>query len=108
MIKEVERGAQWLDKEHPGWWNKVPTVGLDMEKCGYCVLGHVITVFKWEELWFRTHGDGWGVSHGFNLGDTYDRDDLWQPLGNLWVEQIIQRREAEVADLLPVVEEILR
>ena len=52
----------------------------------------------------------WGFSYGFNL-DGDDRKRFgWGPLGDLWIEQIIQRREAEVADLLPVeeLEEILR
>jgi len=81
MIKEVERGAQWLDKEHPGWWNKVPTTKLYMDKCGTCVLGYVLgSMETFDKLFVRKlETFDWCISHGFNLLATSEiqRDHLY-------------------------------
>lgn len=54
----VRRGAKWLDKNEPGWADKIDPDKLDMTTGQHCVLGQV--------FFDRTDPDSW--DNGFDIG----------------------------------------
>lgn len=43
IATRVARGAQWLDRNYPGWWAKIDLETLTVSSCKSCVLGQVYT-----------------------------------------------------------------
>jgi hypothetical protein len=45
LQKRVNKGAKWLDKNHPDWWKKIVPEKLDLSKGTVCVLGQTFNGF---------------------------------------------------------------
>ena len=71
--QRVEKGAAWLDRERPGWRDRIDLSNLDLGSGRHCVLGHE---FEREaaNVWLSgftyalriyKHSVNWDVEHGF-------------------------------------------
>lgn len=82
MAEAVQRGARWLDRNSPGWYNKINTNTLLMSSCALCVLGQI------------GFYNNFCSSLGFDLCDSdyqlneESRDYAWNKLRDLWLEEI--------------------
>jgi hypothetical protein len=60
-LSPAELGAELLDRALPGWRERIAVAELDLQDCGYCILGQLWGDFE----------DGMGVLFGsdWDLGD---------------------------------------
>jgi len=96
MKADVERGAAFLDKKEPGWFERIDVDKLDMSEgdrqpdgCG-CVGAQLYGEYD-EALYVWGVPDDNEVSFGFNLADM-SSSPRWTWLRKFWVEQIERRR----------------
>lgn len=79
VAARVARGAEWLDKVHPGWERRIDLSVLVLSDCTKCVLGQLVPNCEYDTgyeavLWAMTDGVGeikaaqWATDHGFNAG----------------------------------------
>lgn len=94
----VRRGARLLDKNRPGWFNRVKTTKLRMDHRCQCVFGQLEAHYLLEELRYETHGyippllaGDWARNHQFF--QAYDA--IWVLLQEEWLRQIRDRRIAQ-------------
>ena len=99
------RGAKLLDKERPGWFNKVKTSKLKMNNICACVYGQLRAESVFEALakendYFDAAGKygytypsvvaSWVAEGGF-----FDRQEIaWAAMEEEWLRQIRERRLA--------------
>ncbi len=95
-IKSVRRGAAFLDKERPGWADKINVPRLDIGSPSDCIVGQLhggdfcaglltLKVDDTESLGFMATSEG---------DRTIDFENLWLTL--LWKIKVIWRQEDPV------------
>ena len=96
----VANGIKYLDEHCPGWWEKIDTEKLDMDRPEDCICGQ-LGIGK---VGVGTQDLGMSGEHGFFANDNYfkpimeyhdiDQDDSLNEivLKSVWVERINRRR----------------
>lgn len=102
FIPRAEKGAEWLDKVVPGWFNRINVQQLDMNSCTSCVLGQACGYY-WNVINVidPKHGltgpeksvSPWSIEHGFAIGDHRPLKE-YKVLREAWVTVILQRQFA--------------
>jgi hypothetical protein len=98
----VARGVAMLDREVPGWHDRIVTETLNLEICYHCVFGQLFigNYAEGEAVMFSDYGNPSEASaaHGFTLGDQDPDDDseekLWHTLTEEWIKVITARQNA--------------
>lgn len=108
------KGARWLDKHHPGWFEKIDLRLLRLQNTRMCILGQCFGEF-WAALTQITgedeggeRGSKWARVYGFNAART-TRDTLvkgsYERLGLAWAPLVAIRQvkaaQAPLVDVLP-------
>jgi hypothetical protein len=94
IAERVARGAALLDKQDPGWWQRIDLSTLDLKDVCNCVLGQLGDTSDYfdicKSLDLRPHGTGerGAVALGFNAVPL----DEYDPLTAAWRELIESRR----------------
>lgn len=107
-VERVNRGAQLLDEEKPGWQNEVIPDKLDMRSSSFCIIGQVYGDYDeyvgvpfglGEDMNDEAADDA--IEHGF-LTRRFDEDkDIpWALLDLVWVTLLQERAEANEPVLL--------
>ena len=66
--ERVSYGAVVLDEHVPGWRDAVDPVGLDVSKCGACVLGQLFGSFRKGAVMLYGEEEQYRASvHGFDI-----------------------------------------
>ena len=93
LKNRVEHGAEMLDTEVPGWFNRIDTGTLELENCVLCVLGQLFGEYYEgvKALGIRNQGSFFGFSLSFGDEGYYGPDD-WELLRTLWIEEIRKRQ----------------
>lgn len=86
----MQRGAELLDREMPGWDKDINLAVLHLNWCDKCVVGQL---YEWYydgllTLGLRTTNDE--CEHGFNTHS--DDDEDWNKLTEEWRDLIASRR----------------
>jgi hypothetical protein len=108
--KACARGAKFLDKRAPGWYDRIDLTRLDMNDVHKCVLGQLegyygdgLYKYELDDRIIRT----WEATqwYGFTVG-AYEFDDMevgyvvdgyyWKVLDKAWAEQVANRRIEKV------------
>jgi hypothetical protein len=95
----ADRGAALLDKEKPGWADKINLETFDITECHYCVLGQVYGNFftsplREKLIGPRPYDTAEVEAHGFDLtAEEYQHDGNVESLGAAWVH-LIRARQA--------------
>ena len=105
----VERGATWLDKRCPTWFQEINLDTLDLGSGNYCILGQTAKCLAPRaSRWFGADYDTvckrygfhawskWMEDHGFNT-DFFNNYITYEMLDVAWTEYILNRREQEEA-----------
>lgn len=96
MLEEkVARGALLMDEIFPDWYKHVDTKTLDISSISACVLSQVFGGYITALEAIDGHRGDWmdvdqQVDHGFDGDDIRELLDLT----NLWILQILERRQA--------------
>ena len=91
LPKNVERGAELLDREKPGWERKIDVETLDLSSCSECILGQAFRVNQHPA--YRRALDILGVESS-RYGFTPWGRQAWSNLTAAWRELIESRRAA--------------
>lgn len=97
-LTNVQTGAALLDRERPGWEQKIDSATLDLNTCTQCILAQVFGSYQAgvaalvPTLWFehRSNHLPWVFAHGFSV-PTGDPNTLIP----LWREEIASRLKAD-------------
>lgn len=92
----VSRGAKFLDKKEPGWYNKVNPDILDIRSETNCVLGQIYRRYISGLVQLNLYGTGKKVSYGFTPNCT-GIDNIYRLSGLLnkyWRKEILKRRKS--------------
>ena len=90
IVKAVDKGEAWLDKNKPGWWEKVDLKGFQMHSSCLCVLGQLSPQANWLVILRRhnlTMADS--VAMGFDAED----GESYPALTAEWKKRIKARRK---------------
>lgn len=94
ISERVQRGAEWLDTERPGWFGEIDLSLLDLAECCLCVIGQVFGCYATERNPFDINR-AVAVEHGFNAGiDSSNWYAENRELQAEWVRVITERRAA--------------
>ncbi len=107
-MKRVAKGAEWLDRKHPGWHNQIDLTKFNIKDANVCVIGSVLGDYGRlvkdvdPGVWSDKNADKtekWAVKHGFNAADsgeefggTYVMESDYSLLQELWLLVIRDRR----------------
>lgn len=98
----VKKGAYWLDENHPNWANSLNLEKLQMNNCGYCVIGQAVGHYfdtiaeaagseaEDEDL----NEDTWAAKHGFQAPEGVDYRECieyYAGLETVWSDAIRSR-----------------
>lgn len=100
---KVARGATYLDRVRPGWYNEIDVKTLEINDCHECVVGQLTK--GWHPSKLGILGDE-VISYGFNLfepgwpeffamGGT--SAEWYQPLQDAWLTAIETRKLMETS-----------
>lgn len=99
LFDRAERGAAKLDREVPGWYDRIDLKTLNLESCYMCVFGQLYPGHynEGENKFFGSGEDACelAAAHGFSLGDHDDTEkdeENWVILNDAWTELIEARR----------------
>ena len=99
----IKRGAEYLDKNFPGWFNKVDIDRLNLGNCSDCVIGQLTgSYYGWSHK-FRDNP----VSFGFIFAPSDFFNNLsYTDLTDAWREYILDRRKSDcsLADVIAAVD----
>jgi hypothetical protein len=89
----VARGAEWLDKEVPGWEEQIDLSTLDLADSCQCILGQVYRNVAKACCWDGyIHGKNHLCLNTFELGfTTFGSDYDWALLDQAWITLIKDR-----------------
>jgi len=105
-VERVERGAQWMDENHPGWAHSINLDALKMDSCNTCIIGQACREmgFYWkivEAGAVNEDAEEWAVNRGFDIEDpdfdfdtarlTKESQAKYFGLEVLWTEQVKKR-----------------
>lgn len=94
LVQRVATGADELDSQNPGWFEKVNTDHLNTENPDTCILGQV-----YGDYFIALELLGWSFSDGFRLGfdlrSAEESHDAYTALKNLWTAEISARKAAK-------------
>lgn len=104
MLAAVERGMGWLDRNYPGWADRIDPDRLQMSQCQWCVLGQLVGEFD-TVLTNSGWTDGDAAEYGFTLTDDVallsipiPRRIEWELLTRLWQVHILLRQDYELME----------
>ena len=84
--KRVDRGIKWLDKNKPGWQNRIVFKRLRMSSDSTCICGQLFGSFS--ESPFGDHNkDNLSISLGFYTPPPTDYQ-YYSELGEIWKRKI--------------------
>lgn len=92
LVERVERGAELLDEEYPGWAFKIDEYLLDLANASKCVLGQLFGCYSagLDELKIDSLTED--VEYGFTILCAEDSSHpCWNTLTNLWLAEITER-----------------
>lgn len=100
----VERGAALLDREMPGWWERIDVVRLDVREPCRCIGGQLGSgeYGRYSRLMKQLFGDSACAAvaeHGFAAAD-YDYEEIT----GLWREAVAARR----VEILAAVDRVVK
>lgn len=94
LNEKVTKGALLMDEIFPDWHEHVDTKTLDISSINACVLSQVFGDYiKGLEVISDHRGDWLNVFQQMDHGFDAHRDDFTD-LTNLWIFQILERRQA--------------
>ena len=95
--ERVQRGIAFLDRNAPGWRDKIDLATLDLVNCKRCVIGQIFGEYvKGVNVILGEAGrelrEQFVSDHAFALEDTYaiHPDKSWRNLTNAWIEALEQ------------------
>lgn len=96
LVQDVQRGAALLDKQFPGWENRVDLGELTFPDTERCVLGQQ---FGTVQAGYTAVGvpddvevDGAYRDGGCHYGFNSDSGDSWASYRDAWEKEILKRR----------------
>lgn len=110
--KFVSEGAQWMDENRPGWYERINLDELDMRRGDRCILGQIDGLYETSlTKMFGTSESKpakvWAVEKGFNnryiISDAATRYhytnnmEYWYALRKAWEVQVQDRLIADKA-----------
>lgn len=101
-VDRAKRGAEFLDKEMPGWASRIDLSKFGMHDGRYCVLGQLFSnnnphspseayFFGVEELELGEDGRPTEDALGFFLRNSHGPCSSWSELTDAWVAEITLR-----------------
>lgn len=98
--KRVQTGMDYLDREFPGWWEKVDLETFDITRPDHCILGQVTGKNYWtvvEELPWLASKMGFTSLYEDCYDDLcyedYDDNYDFRLLHRTWIAVILYRRD---------------
>ena len=88
----VRNGIKWLNKNYPGWRNRINTSGLDMGNCKFCIMGQVNGDFCNDAR--ISENDALATRLGFNIPVTggWEKNSRYMDrLSRAWVSELRTR-----------------
>ncbi len=89
----VGRGVELLDREAPGWWERVELGALELTSCTGCVVGQLFGHYEQGlaclGVWRRGHEYGFALP---SFSGELDSTETWAELTEIWHEIILNRR----------------
>lgn len=93
--QRVDRGVAWLDKNHPGWADRIDLNKFEMNNCFNCVMGQLTGDFNRWHLAKNKFDFRIPVDLGFLATEVYDdQDPEYLLLQEEWQRRIVRRRLA--------------
>lgn len=98
QAEAVQRGVELLDRNHPGWYNKIPLDKLHMADGDYCVLGHLYgTYYTGLDMLQISPSEHMGMFYGFVADPVHPTpfiDASYSALTRKW-KAVIQARRTQ-------------
>lgn len=86
-------GVELLDREAPGWWERVELGALELTSCTGCVMGQLFGHYEQGlaclGVWRRGHEYGFALP---SFSSELDSTETWAELTEIWHEIILNRR----------------
>ncbi len=95
IYKRAENGAEYLDKNHKGWWRKIRTTSLDMADGSVCIIGQLTGGYHPEQI--GVHSATRQFELGFEKAGRYGRipsHEYYEALDEAWKIEVRARRRA--------------
>ena len=97
MLRTVKRGVELLDREHPGWADKIDLRKFDLKSSSECVIGQVFGEYE-DNVQRVVHADNLdgddGYEYGFNIDDAGDSEE-WHVAEDQW-RRAIEARQLKI------------
>lgn len=86
-------GARLLDRECPGWWERIEVGRLDLASCPLCVMGQLFGHYEQGlarlAVWRRGHEYGFALP---SFESELSSSEAWSELTEMWRSVILKRR----------------
>jgi hypothetical protein len=90
--ERVRTGIKYLNKNYPGWRNKIDTRNLNMESCSMCIMGQVAGDYHSDET--ISYNPRFAVKNGFNAPSNLgweQEETYFNRLARAWTNELRQR-----------------
>lgn len=93
LRSRTQRGARLLDREAPGWWNRIEVGRLDLASCPLCVMGQLFGHYEQGlarlAVWRRGHEYGFALP---SFESALSSSEAWAELTEMWRSIILKWR----------------
>ncbi len=88
MKENVLRGVALLDEKVPDWRERIEPEGLDMGRCGRCILGQLFGFYDIGLRQLKVASRAKSIKYGFDANTQSAKSKKWTELNQLWREQL--------------------